>query len=546
MAESELVSAVRLALPVLPRLVGPAVAADVEQRLRDIIAQYEAGHDVELELLDAVASNAELGRLVRELTTPRRAVTRGGTVGGTRGAAELRSDGASPPTARFVNTLVAEPGRDAPVSHGLEPGAQYEVLVHIGRYLENSLLAAEDAVWPEEDLPPGGLWLRAVLTTDEDESPVVRTVFLAEHGESFSCGCPVSEAHTAACEARAWTRLPFRTPRRSGVLHAELVIYYEVVAVHAQGLTLPLGVDAPAPQARLMSRLTRNFADLGKLTGRSASLVSMPGTSRVLVNGVGFADNPFALPPSAADTAVLNSRQVLYDSHFDIRADAEYSVFDGSFGKDETGFEADLRRLARTGAELYSRLFSTPGTGTAVVFSLPELLRHEALMRSRPPVLHVADDQYDERSILWATVYDLPMGSDVSRYEPCPAVSEFGPGGSAGDPPAFCPYGEAHRGQPNILCPWGFWGLSCVLEQPFGMARHPGDVISYQRAPVTCLVAAGDGLDPGLLNTHLTRLRDQLGRTAVLEPALPSERELAAALAPENMDVVLLLLSLRL
>ena len=454
-----------------------------------------------------------------------------------------------PAAMRAVNTLVAHSGTTGPVAtdQPLVGDTTYDLLLNIGRHAQGSLLSHADAVWPEEQLPDKGLWLRAALTLDNAPQPSVQPFFLPQAGESFACDCPPNRDHQADCDRKPWTRFPIRTPMGPTVLRGELVIYYEVTAVHAQLLTLPVATGRPGgPRAELLGRLSRTFDNLGMLTDRTASVVVSP--SRVVVNGMPFADNPFAIPAAAADTSALNARQVLYNSHFRVGDQGAHSRYGTGYRKETTEFERDLRQLAKEGAQFYTRLFDLPGADTTVSFSLPDLLREEARRRRRPPVLQIVDPAYDQHAMLWAVIYDLPVGGDPAAYELCPSVRELGPGGAgqAAEPPVRCEHEDEHRGRGNVLCPFGFWGLSCILEQPPDAGRDLESIVTMATEPVSVLLAADSKLDGRLTEAHVSQLRAQLPEGAVMRAPVATEAELASALAPESMDVVLFLLSFRL
>jgi len=444
--------------------------------------------------------------------------------------------------ARYVNTLVARLGTEDPIASDrpLAAAAEYEVLVKIGHYIEGSLLSQRDANWPDELLPEKGLWLLAALTVDGAREATVRPFFLPREGESFACDCSVDGEHADDCARRTWVHFPLHTPAEATVIRAELVIYHEVAAVHAQLLILPVATDElGGPRAQLIARLTRTFNDLGKLAGRTASVLVSPTASRIIVNGIGFADNPFAISASAADTSALNARQLLYSSHFEVRDGREYNRYDREHRKKATDFETYLRQLAKEGANLYARLFAPQGTDNTVAFSLPSLLRQEASLRGRPPIVQVVDSQYAEHAMLWALVYDLPLGGDVTQYEPCASVREFGPGASdGGKVPPHCPHDEEHRGRGNVLCPFGFWGLSCIVEQPPDVGRDLESVVTLGSDPLSFMIAADGSLDKRLTAEHLKRIRDRLTEHLVSQPSVATENDLASALGPELMDVV--------
>jgi hypothetical protein len=433
---------------------------------------------------------------------------------------------------RSVNTLIVRPGTSVAVDPAvpLEPASGYEVLVNIDTYRAASLLTEAEARWPSEPLPDGDLVLRAALSMDGDVEPRVVRFTLPSHGASFACDC-AEDAHARDCVRQPWVRFPIATPVGSTVWTGELVIYFGVVAVHAQQLFLPIGaVATDGMHARLVYRLTRSFADLGSLAERAASVLVTDGGSRALVNGVRFADNPAWISANAADNAVRAARQLLYDLHL---TDGR-STLDADHGKSAAEFTADLAALARQGAVLFERLFRD----NRVFDTLPELIRHEAAARGRPAVLNVADptigDPDRQHPVPWSLIYDLPMPQDPGgEYRVCPSVRRFGPEGTGEPVPPHCPEPD-HAG--GVLCPFGFWGLSTVVEQPASTDSLVWHVFSGT-LPAQVELVTDPRLDGQLTDRHLAGLDSALPHGTVHHSVIESPRELAEVLALETMDI---------
>lgn len=443
------------------------------------------------------------------------------------------------PRARSVNTLVVRHGEDDGLAPA-EPLAQatdYDVLLAIGEHLPTSLLTEPEAQWPDEPLPDGDLALRAVLSMAGSPTPQVARFTLPHRSQSFACDCE-PDPHDRDCARRPWVRFTITTPAAPTVWSGELVIYYGVVAVHAQQLFLPVGEPtADGMHARLHFRLTRSFADLGALAERSASVLVTDGGSRALVNGVPFADNPAWISANAADNAVRAARQLLYDLHLTAGPDGPVSTLDARHGKSAAEFTEDLARLARQGAVLYDRLFRD----NAVFDTLPDLIRHEAAARGRPAVLTVADptisDPDRQHPVPWSLVYDLPMPQDPhGAFRLCPSLTRFGPDGPGEPVPPHCPEPD-HDG--NVLCPFGFWGLSSVLEQPASTGGLVWHVLG-EPEPESVAVAVDPGLDGPTTDQHLAALAAALPAGAMVRSTVTSPGELAAALAGETMDIAYL------
>ena len=456
---------------------------------------------------------------------------------------EPRPSGRTPEPVRYVNTVLATAGVDSavPTDRPLQPATRYDLLVNVGGAQPQSLLpAAEDTAFPDGQLPDGDLHLRAVLRLDSMAEPLVVPFSLPDRGDSFTCDCPPRAAHRPDCERRPWVRFPLTTPAGAGHWHGELVIYYETVAVHAQRLDLPVGDGSDGgPHATMTYRLTSSFSKLRALAGRTASILVSSNASRVMVNGLSFVDSPFSLQTNAADTASRRTRDALYDIHFvgDEDGGAEISRYDHRYAKTPQEFEADLRKLAWRGHQVYCALFDN----SSVSRSLWRLIRHEANALDRPPVLCVAEPRTVQESsgpIPWSLIYDLPVGDDMDRYQPCESVYRFGPGGDGGPIPARCPVDHSQQG--DVLCPFGFWGLSCILEQLTQRLRRPG--LGGERNgtyPWRCSFRDRLGTRPDITARHLAALQSSHG-DVVLSPRVDSYGALADALAEERMDVAYL------
>lgn len=457
---------------------------------------------------------------------------------------------AGQPRVRYVNSVLARAGTEEPVPLGrpLAPATRYDLLVNIGAARPGSLLpASEHARWPDEPLPDGDLRLRAVLRLDGMPRPLAVTLTLPRWGESFACECPPDGEHLPRCAPTGWARFAVTTPDRECRWRGELIIYYQVVAVHAQRLDLPAGGPAAeGPRATMLYRLTTSFSNLRPLADRSASILLAPGEgglSSVTVNGLRFAGGPVSVAARAADEAYHAARYSLYTRQVTPEP-APALLYDAGFGKGARAFEADLRVLARVGAAVYQKVFGDTGVGNL----LQALIRQEAGLRQRPPVLCVADaagSHASDPGIPWSLLYDLPVGANPDDYTICESVAMFGPGGGlpggtergAAPVPMQCPVG--HTGQTDVVCPWGFWGLSSVLEQPPSITGDASAVVTSAAEPPAVLFAAGTGLDPDITTRHLTTLRTDLG-DALQDVQIRSKDALATALDEERLDVAYL------
>ena len=427
--------------------------------------------------------------------------------------------------ARSVNVCVTRPGGafGSLAEEPLAPATDYEVLLGIGALGVANLLSAADARWPENLLADEDLRLRAVLFMAGGTAPQVASLTLPRRAESYACDCPAE----CGCAREPWVRFAITTPDRPGEWTGELVIYVGVVAVHVQRLELPVAVSGAGPSARLLYRLTTDFSRLGPLADRAASILVTDGGARAVVNGLPFADNPVRIDAAAADGAVREMRQLLYDLHLV----AGVSTADPLHRKDFVAYVADLATLARHGAVVFDRLFRD----NEVFDTLPELIRHEAAARGRPSVITVADATDGTRHpVPWSLVYDLPMPADPrTDYDLCPSVARFGPGGAGEPVPAHCPE-PVHQG--NVLCPFGFWGLAGIVEQPVSTAAIVWHVTG-DPLPHTLTAAVDPNLDRLLTKQHIVDLTAALEPGAVDTHLVRSARQLAELMAEQTTDI---------
>ncbi|MDX8147155.1 hypothetical protein SK854_33935 [Lentzea sp. BCCO 10_0061] len=293
----------------------------------------------------------------------------------------------------------------------------------------------------------------------------------------------------------SWVSFEVTTPYASVPWTGELVIYHGVVPVHVQQVVLPVGAGESRTVPRL--KLTRTFADLAPSSSRAASVLVLGDRALVSTGGV---PSWVSLGGCSLPLPAL-------------------SALDPWYGKDFPAYCADLAFLARQGSAVYARLFGDLGLADAV--------RRAARVTGRPAGLMVASP--DAGSVPWPMIYDLPFTDGPHRL--CASVGQFGPFGAGGEVPAHCPVAD-HSG--NVLCPFGFWGLSSVLEHPVGplVAR-----VSPRPWPFEVSMAVDAGMDRGLTERHVTELMSQISPESV-SSAYVTPAELGRVLAGESMDVV--------
>ena len=422
---------------------------------------------------------------------------------------------------------MAEQDAETAVRTPLSPDLAYEVVCNIGRVDPRSLLAADPGtVFPEELLPSDAPVLYVVLYVRGSRAAPSATLRIPAGGQDSDM-----------------VRLPLPPAPDKALLQAELAVYFGAAVVYVQSLTIPVGGPATrgGPRAGVLFRLTDSFNQLGELAARRASIMvaDRDDSPAVLVNGTSFAPNAITVDRNAVDTAARSAREQLFYAHFMPVNGGLRSRFSASYGKPHDELIDDLRVLANLGARLYDNLFDE------AFLTMSGQLRAEAAGRGRPPILQVVGLSEQTMAIPWALVYDLPVGGNPSDYVPCPSIREFGPAAAkaderAGGVPAWCPYEASHRDQGNQLCPWGFWGLSAIMEHPPHVTgRDLEQVVGDASQPTTVLVADDSGLEAKITREHVKALTTSLG-PAFWHPDIADPKDLRRELAGETMDVVYL------
>jgi hypothetical protein len=411
-----------------------------------------------------------------------------------------------------VNTLLQTGGAPVSRDQALDPGGDYELGVNLGPHDPDSLVVdAGEASFESRLLPPTstGHWLDVVVSSGDVhlDDPRRQALFLPLQGSSWTCVCTPGGSHECTeWERDPYMRVPLRMPERAGVAAVEVAIYYGAAVVHAQALTLPVGVPGTGGSfAKVTYSLTSSFAALGEFAERSMSVLldaDHDGNHRMYVNGVHLAPFTFNLSDAAAFNAMSRARELLFQTHLYQEGDKWYSRYDKARqAKEDDEYEEDLRQLAAAGAGLFAALFPDPDDSRA----LQQMLAHEADARGRPPVVQLASSTQSRPIVPWQLVYDLDVGSDPTRYQPCPSVLEWGPQRPAGtEIPARCPHWERHGDEP--LCPFGFWGFAHVLEVPPSVKAELAQVVSEDDSQTATVVAASSTLDPEETTRHLEAL----------------------------------------
>jgi tetratricopeptide (TPR) repeat protein len=442
---------------------------------------------------------------------------------------------------RVVNSRICRAGTDIDLPTGvpLKPKTDYEILVNIGRADVRSLIT--NAVFPDQHLPPCGLWLTVVVYAPGFlEEPEERAIYLPEQGDSYACPClPDEQQHECSARERdPFVRIPFTTLDSRHAAKARVAIYYRAAVIHVHELMLPVG-EGSGPTGSVVYVLTQSFDDLGAFAKRTLSVMTAPGDAKaqVYVNGMTTRPLAYSYDSLAAEEASQRARVALFGVH--LSADPPWrSLYNSDLGKTQGDYETDLLTLAEVGRTIYSSFFHDAPQ------QVEQTLRHEA--SAGPAIVQIARPTTEKLAIPWQMAYDLPLQTTDRDIYHCRSLREFGPDAEiAAKIPSKCPHLDEHPKGRSILCPFGFWGLSHILEVPPHLGEQPGlprVVDTDVDVPLTTLVGWNAQLSPEPESfresqRHLTALRHVLG---ILMPVVQSRRQLGEALGPSDMDLVYL------
>jgi hypothetical protein len=448
------------------------------------------------------------------------------------------------PGARFTNLrFTSEDGRRVDRMAALEPGRAYQLTVDIGALAVDTIVEhAEATPFPAENLPPtpDGTWLAVIAVSDEIEvSSERRWLFLPRTGASWVCGCrPEGRHHCREAERDGALAIPMRMPPRSEIAGLRLCIYYQRNLVQSHQLRVGVGIAGLGQSALVDYSLTADLGKLEFLRPRSLSILTNAnpdGTHRIVVNGERRHPLVFQLSEGQMGGAMRGARAALRRIHLDQRGGGlgrepqYYNRYNERNAKSAFDFITDLRYLAPLGRLLWTALLADQPDQRAV-------LREELL--TRPSVIQVARSSGSVFVFPWALVYDIPLESNGRRHRLCRLLEEWNDAAEfLPEWPADCPYRGEHG--PNTICPYGFWGIRHVIEQPPSMpvGRSLATLIPFTRDRPQLVIGRSAALDSQLAGRHLASI-ERLGGFVIADcPRLDQFRD---ALGETDVQVVYL------
>jgi hypothetical protein len=445
---------------------------------------------------------------------------------------------------RVLNSnFASSKGKPIPPSNALRPESEYDLMVDIGpRWDTIPSLVVGNAEFPETALPDsfsGGTKLRVVAVSGDFSPPIV-SAFISL---PFATG-----------RSRPWessdpgpVHLRLRTPK-SGDLHGKvrlrLSIYYEGNLLQSGVLTATVQSDdtvLETPNSLAIDYvLSGSFQDLPDAFAQR-DLV-LPGQTQknrrssialnLTLNDDGAAGHRIVvladedqqaafLPydPIAGGKQMDRARQTLLDLFFektDRGAVTERPGLQSDNGKALAQFKQDLYILAILGRQLLQGAFAqalVEGKPNEIAINYLNGLESRLLDASLIQVARTGPAQY---VFPWALLYSHPLTGDADTWSFCSVIGEQWIGGRrTGGPLSRCPHNLEKGDHENVICPFGFWGLRHIIEQPLSaLVRKDGgyaltNAISSISAGATIKAAVartGDSAMAAAVDAHLAQL----------------------------------------
>lgn len=439
---------------------------------------------------------------------------------------------------RFINLTFIRAGTEqvVPWQQSLAPeSTDYELRINIGALLPDRIpdeRSMPPAVFPAFALPPAeeGHWLDVVTASGDFFVPLraKARLFLPQIGSSWVCDCNPRQPHRCSPEARQqFLSIPLLTPKPGDAV-LRVGIYFKNNLLQSSQVTARISpaVTREKPQSVITDyTINATLKDLQKLGSKTLNILSANikgGGQGFIVNG-DFEDLvEFHLSEGQLSTAADAARQKLRDIHMsdttNIFGRKLVNKFDENNAKPKKGFVEDLRQIAPLGSLLWTTLFQSQP-------NLRQSLRDDVL--HAPSTIQIARVS-SNFTFPWSLVYDIPLESDPTKHIVCKIVDEWQEGtGLPLDGKYACPHEDEHV--TNTLCPFGFWGLRHIIEQPpsVGEAGTLASEIRVPSPPAKLFVCASADLEKQYTAPHLADIDNRLKLKFNIEPCVTREALLA-------------------
>jgi hypothetical protein len=490
--------------------------------------------------------------------------------------AELEEEMSHAP--RVLNANFADPdlGKVLGLKDGLVEGREYYLLVDIGpRWNKIASAVVGEDLFPDEALPADkDGYVVEVILVSEDFSPHLSSAQMwvpRGTGRSYPIvnGQHAEESGPVALKVSA-PYLPDGFDGQSLLAHARLCLYYEnnllQSAVVAAGVTATDGVLLEINnKIEVDYVLTGGFQDVEAIFAKrevkldiEAGSEGIPvtlnlalnddgaGGHRIIVKGrhdplVDTSDtSPNVCPPYgwspydpiAGGDLLENARQMLLNCFFQKHTQAGDQfgklVMDGQgqpvFGlqpdnsKNLTQFKIDLLLLAELGYDLWATAFDQVKIDHSLCI-LVEWRRNFRSIIANSTLIQVSRTGPAQYVYPWTMVYEYPLNkAERPKWQMCKILDEeWSPQGIRQGlemERKICKYHQEDWHRKNIICPYGFWGLKHIIEEPpslpFGdrasLDNAAKEILVGKEIDISSAVTEDVNLDSAKIKKHIDNL----------------------------------------
>ena len=394
--------------------------------------------------------------------------------------------------------LTAAHGAALPKSAVLMTDMSYQVRVDVSAGPDHPAVNRPEpgSGGPPPPLLTGGSWLDVLVVSAEvDVASRLHRMYLPASGPSFVCGCP-TEWHTCTPANRApYLTVPMRTRSEASRAHLRCIIYDRNNVVQSTRLDFNIGfgnVNGENINDDNDFRLVHDVGDAHLLPARQLSVLTNEtgaGTHTIAIND---GAHPITVYLSDSEaTNVLSACRAKLTSIV-LNKSGTGSGYDEHNRKPTDAFIDDLKALALLGSQLFG----------AVVPNRDDrrYLREHLRSRAKIQVTRVTKTAFP-----WSLLYDIPREVAVP-WTLCRLLQDWDRAADhLSNYPDGCPYQSEHG--INVLCPYGFWGIRHLMEEPPSIARGVLRDRIRVYSPARAALVRSLALNAALSQQHFTDLR---------------------------------------
>lgn len=378
----------------------------------------------------------------------------------------------------------------------LVKGGRYRLRVHIGRPADNSLVIAEPPpLDPLLPAPDGEAWHCLEVVVFEKDfsllSPRVQALQLLPLRGSAPVYFELTAPQLAAAELRI------------GIYHRNHLLQCFILEAQLSEARWQYS-EALAVTVRLKFSRTARFTNLDQLAPRALSISvnqDRESSSHTFMLKLNEQAEPLKLTEAIINEAQKNFRQMLQAATADSTGNPRFATFPAPGAPPSPEFEAELRKLADFGHQLYQAIF----------------IRSDKKMR--PKLRELAARADDTIQIVrldpnfafpWPVLYDFALPPKIAGASPAPVC--LGTNGNEANGETKC---CAHGPQDKVYCMYGFWGLRHRVEQLVDLGDNLVDAVDEVQPNPRSGVCLAVGEVDNNTEEMARALRAQLGPAVV-------------------------------